>query len=109
MLTDATLLAAVADGTIVVVAAGHTRSAALRQAVDGLSRATDSLLGVVLNKVGPRGPHSYLGYYRYHRYYSSDDGTRKQGRRRGETPRPVREPVGPEEGGHVHIRHGEGR
>jgi len=72
VVTDATLLSALADGTILVAEAGHTRSAALRQAADGLSRATDRLLGVILNKVGRRGAPSY-----YH-YYHSDDGGRRR-------------------------------
>ncbi len=66
MITDATLLAALVDGTIVVTEAGRTRSAALRHTVDGLSRATDGLLGVVLNKIGSRRTRSYLNYYRYY-------------------------------------------
>jgi non-specific protein-tyrosine kinase len=63
MLTDATLLAALADGTILVTQVGRTRSVALHQAVDGLSRATDSLLGIVLNKASRKGAPSYNYYY----------------------------------------------
>jgi Mrp family chromosome partitioning ATPase len=77
VVTDATLLAALADGTILVAEAGHTRSAALRQAADGLSRATDRLLGVVLNKMGRRGAPAY-----YHYYHSDDGGRRRKSRAR---------------------------
>jgi len=89
VVTDATLLAALADGTIVVVAAGHTRSAALRQAVDGLSRATDRLLGAVLNKAARRGAPTY------HHYYVEDAG--RERKRPPRARRPARKPVGAEE------------
>jgi hypothetical protein len=63
-----------ADGTILVAEAGRTRSGALRQAVEGLSRATDRLLGVVLNKMGRRWAP---GYYHRHHYYYSDESSAK--------------------------------
>ena len=91
LVTDATLLAALADGTILVAEAGRTRSAALRQAVDGLSRATDRLLGVVLNKTGRRGATAY------HHYYQASDAARKRKSSRARTSRSTQEPVGAEE------------
>ena len=93
VLTDATLLAALADGTIVVAQAGRTRSAALRHAVDGLSRATDRLLGVVLNRAGRRGTPAY---YHYSHYYAEEAGGRHKPSRVG-AQHPVRESVGAEE------------
>jgi non-specific protein-tyrosine kinase len=91
LVTDATLLAALADGTILVAEAGRTRSAALRQAVDGLSRATDRLLGVVLNKTGRRGAAAY-----HHYYQASDTARKRKSSRRGTSPS-TQEPVGAEE------------
>jgi len=93
LVTDATLLAALADATILVAEAGHTRSAALRQAVDGLSRATDRLLGVVLNKTGRRGAAAYHHYY----HYKASDTARKRKSSRKGTSRSTQEPVGAEE------------
>ncbi len=90
VVTDATLLAALADGTVLVAEAGRTRSAALRQAVDGLSRATDRLLGVVLNKAGRRAAPGYR------HYYHADDTARKRKSSRARTPRSTEEPVGAE-------------
>jgi Mrp family chromosome partitioning ATPase len=87
MLTDATLLAALADGTMVVAQVGRTRSAALRQAVDGLSRATDSLLGAVLNKAGQRGASAYHHYY--HAKDTAPKRKRSRSRARVTTPKPV--------------------
>jgi len=89
VVTDTTLLAALADATILVAEAGHTRSAALRQAVDGLTRATDRLLGVVLNKAGRRGAPAY-----HHYYYRGDDTGRKRKPSRARAPRSIQEPVG---------------
>ena len=90
LVTDATLLAALADGTVLVAAAGRTRSAALHQAVDGLGRATDRLLGVVLNKTGRRGAPSY------HDYYPANDTARKRKSSRAGTARSRQEPVSAE-------------
>jgi len=91
VVTDATLLAALADSTILVAEAGRTRSAALRQAVDGLSRATDRLLGVVLNKIGRRGAPAYYHHYRY----LADDTARK--RKSPRATRSVQQPGGTQE------------
>jgi capsular exopolysaccharide synthesis family protein len=93
VVTDATLLAALADGTILVAEAGRTRSTALRQAVDGLSRATDRLLGVVLNKISRRGAAAYHHYYHYH----GDEAARKPKPSRARLPRSTQEPAGAEE------------
>jgi non-specific protein-tyrosine kinase len=90
VVTDATLLAALADGAILVAEAGRTRSAALRRAVDGLSRATDRLLGVVLNKVGRRGTPTYYHYYHYY----ADEAPRRRRPSGPRRPRPGQEPIG---------------
>jgi Mrp family chromosome partitioning ATPase len=77
VVTDATLLAALSDGTVLVAEVGRTRSGALHQAVDGLSRATDRLLGVVLNKMGRRWSPGY-----YHHHYYADEAPSKGRARR---------------------------
>ena len=91
MLTDATLLAALADGTILVAQAGRTRSAALRQAADGLSRATERLLGAVLNKATHRGTSNHYSYY------LAEETDRKRKPARPRARRPARERAGAEE------------
>jgi capsular exopolysaccharide synthesis family protein len=93
VVTDATLLAALADGTVLVAEAGRSRSGALRQAVDGLGRATDSLLGVVLNKMGRRLAPAY---YHHHHYYA-DGPPSKHKARRMSTLRSAQKPSGVEE------------
>jgi capsular exopolysaccharide synthesis family protein len=66
--TDAALVGAVADGTLVVVRANKTDSEALSAAVNQLRRLHVPLLGVVLNGV-PTGRSS--GYSYYPSYYPS--------------------------------------
>jgi len=65
---DASILASHSPGVLLVVDAGKTRSEACRQGKEALEKAGGRLLGVVLNKVVPRGG----GYYYYH-YYSSGE------------------------------------
>jgi non-specific protein-tyrosine kinase len=62
LVADAALLAQHADGTIVVVDAGHTPTKALLESVDVLHRASVRLLGVVLNRV-PGAPTSAYAVY----------------------------------------------
>lgn len=62
--SDASLIAPHADGAIVVVNAGKTKAASLRQAIDRLLMAKGRLTGVVLNQTAESsGP---TGYYAYH-------------------------------------------
>ena len=66
LVTDASVMAAAADGVLVVVRAGVTRGDALDFAMDQLESVRAPLLGVVLNDVNP----SSEGYYgKYAAYY----------------------------------------
>lgn len=58
---DATILAAGADGVLLVLRAGRTSSQPARHAVEALRHANAHLIGVVLNAVPVRSN----GYYRY--------------------------------------------
>lgn len=81
MLTDANLLSAMVDGSVLVVAAGRTPYGIAQKAVEALGR--DRLLGVVLNRVDPdeqpRGESGYgygYGYGSYGHYgYGGKRGT----------------------------------
>jgi len=66
--TDAALVGAVADGTLIVVRANKTDSEALSAAVNQLRRLHVPLLGIVMNGV-PTGRSS--GYSYYPSYYPS--------------------------------------
>lgn len=67
MLSDARLLAAMADVALLVVGAGSTPCAAIQQAIEAIGR--ERVLGVVLN----RADEALAGgsYYYYHGYYGN--------------------------------------
>jgi capsular exopolysaccharide synthesis family protein len=71
LLSDARLLAAMADVAVLVVSAGSTPCAAVQRALDALGR--ERVLGVVLN----RAEESVSGgdYYDYYGYYGSPGGS----------------------------------
>jgi Mrp family chromosome partitioning ATPase len=68
VLTDAKLLAAMADAALLVVAAGSTPCATLKRAAEALG--PERLLGVVLNRIDERSA-SDGDYYKYHYYYGA--------------------------------------
>jgi len=89
MVSDALVLAAKADGTIMIVRAGVTRKKAITRAFDLLSRSKVRILGAVMNDINLRMEnfytYSYKGYgYRYYAYkgegdaYASDRDEKKQ-------------------------------
>ncbi len=79
--TDAAVLAAQADGVLLVADAGRTRRNMARQAVESLRQVGANLLGVALNRLSPRSAGGYYYYYYYY-YYSEDNKGRKRRRRR---------------------------
>lgn len=68
--TDAVLLAAQADGVLVVVSAGETKDFALQQATDQLTRVKADLLGIVLNGFDATSTYGYRYKYRYNYQYN---------------------------------------
>ena len=68
--TDATILAAKADGVILVNALGQTRRDAAMRSTQTLQNAGARLSGVVVNKVRA----SSDSYFYYSRYYGPDEG-----------------------------------
>jgi len=106
--SDANVLAARASGVLVVVNAGQTRRAAVRQAVEGLRKVGANVLGCVLNMVSMRGGRSsyYYSSYYYSHYYSGSERGKRLGlldRLRGPKgkgrryPRPKAEPEQPQD------------
>jgi succinoglycan biosynthesis transport protein ExoP len=71
VVADASLLAFLTDGVLMVVNTGQTRRAAIQQAANGLRQVGANLVGGVLNRVHPRGGRDY--YYYSHYYTVSDD------------------------------------
>jgi non-specific protein-tyrosine kinase len=81
--TDALVLASMADGVVMVIDYGATR---IGEAVQGKSQLDQSgahLVGIVMNRI-PTGRRGYAYYYYYRRYYNYDDGG--NGKRRGGSP-----------------------
>lgn len=73
--TDAAILATVADGVIVVVGAGVAQTAMLGRAMDALETVNGHVLGIVLNRI-PRQESYRYGYYRYD--YTSNTGKERE-------------------------------
>ncbi|MCS6843751.1 MAG: polysaccharide biosynthesis tyrosine autokinase [Caldilineales bacterium] len=72
--TDAAILARQVDGVLMVVEAGGTRRPLAVNAKDALEKVGAKVLGVVLNRLQPRGDgYYYYYYYYYHQYYAHDD------------------------------------
>jgi succinoglycan biosynthesis transport protein ExoP len=69
VVTDAAILGSRTDGVILVNDSGNTRTNEARRAAETLRQVRVNLLGVVLNRVHPRGRSTY--YYNYS-YYSTD-------------------------------------
>jgi capsular exopolysaccharide synthesis family protein len=74
---DSTILASHADGILLVVAAGKTRSDLVRRAKASLEQVSSPIIGVILNMVAPRRHRAY-DYYR-----SSTTEVRRQPNRPG--------------------------
>jgi capsular exopolysaccharide synthesis family protein len=72
---DTSILARQVDGTLLVVWASRTRGELLMQAVERLQSLGIQPLGIVLNKLAPRG----RGYYNTYYYYASRDGSEDGG------------------------------
>ncbi len=72
--TDASVVAAIADATILVMRSGETEEDAARRAVEQLRRVRARLAGAVLNGVSARKDH-------YYTYYSSKGYGRRRSRR----------------------------
>jgi non-specific protein-tyrosine kinase len=74
---DASILASLVDGVLLVVRAGRTRAPVARQAVESLRQAHANLIGAVLNAAPGRAG----GYYYYHYRAESHGNGRVHGDR----------------------------
>jgi capsular exopolysaccharide synthesis family protein len=72
--TDAAVLAACADATLMVIAAGVTTKKQARRAVEILQRVDAAPLGVIVNRIPHRGGNFYYGYGYGYRYGRRTDG-----------------------------------
>ncbi len=67
--TDASLLASMVDGVLLVVKTASTKIELVQETKSLLEKANAKIIGVVLNKVDVNGSNYYYHYY----YYSSED------------------------------------
>ncbi len=73
--TDAQILATKAEGVVLVVSHAEATIDAVKRAKELLVAVNANILGVVLNKVEPRGGKGYGYYYNYYYYGSEDKNT----------------------------------
>ena len=71
--TDASLLSALADSTLLVIRAGVTSRAALRRTYDMLSHVDARIMGVILNAADLTEPDLYYYGNRYGSYYHDSE------------------------------------
>lgn len=81
VVTDAAILSAIVDGTILVVASGQVAVEAARRSKALLENVNANIIGVLLNKIPLEG-RSYYGYYYYHYYYDGNGEKRKAEKRK---------------------------
>lgn len=74
LVTDAPVLAAKADGVILVIRPGRTPVDAAKAMMEQLDRVGARVVGVVLNRV-PRSGSYYYSYKYYSPYYGHDDSS----------------------------------
>ena len=73
LVTDAAVVAAKADGAVLIVHAGATKKPHFKGSCDALSAVGSKVLGVVLNKIPEKSLEYEYGYrYGYPRYYGSN-------------------------------------
>lgn len=73
VVTDASILAPMVDGVLLVVELGHVSRSAVQEIKEQLELAQAKLLGAVINKASrKRGYDYYRDYYYYHGYYERE-------------------------------------
>jgi Mrp family chromosome partitioning ATPase len=73
VVTDASVLATLVDGLVVVARADKTRRGALRATIEELAQSGRPIAGIILNRVQGRETGYY--YYEYGRSYGDDQET----------------------------------
>ncbi|MCI0397506.1 MAG: polysaccharide biosynthesis tyrosine autokinase, partial [Chloroflexi bacterium] len=77
--TDAVVLSTQVDSVLLISDANRTRQAHLKQLIDQLREVNAHVIGVVLNRLSPRGDGYYYYYYYRNSYYlDKSEETEKQ-------------------------------
>lgn len=79
---DSALLAANADGTILIMQPGRGQNTAVKAVVDQLRKVGARILGVVLNRVSMQDSGNYYYYYYYYNRYYNRYNTGKNKKKR---------------------------
>jgi len=87
---DASILAPLADGVVFVLNADQCSRSALIQARDQLENAGAGIIGAVFNNYDPSQSSAYPYYQNYNDYYGTNEGSRRNGNRKGRGGRSVR-------------------
>jgi capsular exopolysaccharide synthesis family protein len=90
--TDAAVLSATLDGTVLIVKASETTREAAKRALEQVKSVRARALGVVLNQVDFRREQYYYSYYYKNQYYYSEEGEKRV--RRVRTERVAKRPPG---------------
>ena len=82
---DAAHIAALADGTVLVIRQGQVEKRAAKDVLEQLKKANANVLGAVLNNVKVKKVSYYYNYYHYYtnRYYSQRDERQKKKQKKG--------------------------
>lgn len=73
VVSDALVLASLADGVVFVIEANQTRKALAAQCCERLAEVTPNLLGAIVNKLDVRRSGYDYSYYTEYEYYYRDD------------------------------------
>ena len=79
VVTDASILSTIVDGTVLVCASGQTSIDEARRARELLKNVSANIIGVILNKTSV----TRRGYSQYYYYRSYEEDNPKKGKRRG--------------------------
>ncbi|OPZ64679.1 MAG: Tyrosine-protein kinase YwqD [bacterium ADurb.Bin478] len=79
--TDASILASLVDGVLLVIRSGVTEKEAVARAFDQLKKVNAPIMGAVLNSIKAADVYGSYYYYYYHQYYYGADMDKKKPKR----------------------------
>jgi capsular exopolysaccharide synthesis family protein len=81
VVSDATVLAGIVDGTLMVLRASKTKEGAAQAMLEQLRRTKSRVVGVVFNRFQPKRDSQYYYYYNTQYYNSIPEASRSNGER----------------------------
>lgn len=80
--TDAAIISAYVDGTVLVAYSGHVEIGSLKHAKELLDKVNANIIGVILNRLDKNASGNYYSY-KYYNYCYSDEKDKKHKQRKG--------------------------